>query len=101
MAIGKSLRRLKRKKRVKEEDIEIKLAPLEEQEQLPQTTQNNGGAIIVDTDNLKIPKAFTEEERRGARIFYLEKVVVVILILVLSFIAFITWLISIGPDTKP
>lgn len=74
------------------------LAPLEEQRDAEQTTHDrahrNGGAIIVDTGPLKLPKDFIEEGGQG-KAFGLEPVVIFILALALAFIAFITYLISI------
>jgi hypothetical protein len=100
MAITRALKRLKRKKRIKEEDIAAKLAPLEELEKTSEPTQN-GGAIIVDTNDIKIHKDFLEEERTGIKIFYIDPIVIVILVICISFIGFIAWLISISSNTKP
>lgn len=76
------------------------LAPLEEQQGREAasgaTQRSNGGAIIVDTGPLKLPKDFIEQDE-GWKPFGLEPVVIVILALVLAFIAFITYLISIEP----
>lgn len=77
------------------------LAPLEEQQGRAEAARgagqrSNGGAIIVDTGPLKLPKDFTEQDEQGNTLG-LEPVVIFILVLVLAFIAFITYLISIEP----
>lgn len=77
------------------------LAPLEEQQGGEQeiavgTNHGNAGAIVVDTGELRLPKDFIEEEREGNPLG-LEPVVIFILILVLAFIAFIAYLISVEP----
>ena len=98
----------RRKKRRKgdTDQLSAQLAPLEEQnkpaaEHQTGTPLNSGsdrhfGAIIVDNDNLNVPKDILEaqEERR---FLGMEPVVLVVLILMLSFIAFIAWQISLMP----
>lgn len=69
------------------------LAPLEEKS----PARNNGGAIVVGTEDLKIPKGLLEEQGREESPFRLEPVVIVILLIALAFIAFIAHLISIEP----
>lgn len=77
------------------------LAPLEEQQRREegagQSNQHPNGAIVVDTGELKLPKDFIEEERTDNS-FGLEPVVILILMLVLTFIAFIAYLISVEPS---
>lgn len=76
------------------------LAPLEEQngeKERGAGHHRNGGAIVVDTAKLKLPKDLIEEDREG-RPLGLEPVVIFILALVLAFIAFITYLISVEPS---
>lgn len=79
------------------------LAPLEEQQQGRKEAtggtrpSTSGGAIIVDTAQLKLPKDFIEREEEGNPLG-LEPVVIFILALVLAFIAFIAYLISIEPS---
>jgi hypothetical protein len=74
------------------------LAPLEEQESANAPPRaSNGGAIVVDTARLKLPKDLIEENEKGAP-FGLERVVIFILALVLAFIAFIAYLIFIEPS---
>lgn len=70
------------------------LAPLEEQESAERRRRN--GAIVLDTQELKLPKELIEESKpvKGWR---LEPVVVFILALALAFIVFIAYLISIEP----
>jgi hypothetical protein len=80
------------------------LAPLEEQQgekdeaASRRTAQRpNGGAIVVDTGELKLPKDFIEGESAESS-FGLEPVVIFILMLALAFIAFIAYLISVEPS---
>ncbi|HEY0324036.1 MAG TPA: hypothetical protein VGC66_24015 [Pyrinomonadaceae bacterium] len=68
------------------------LAPLEEQEGL----EGADGASFSDTGELKLPKGFIEEDKQGEG-FGLEPAVIFILVLVLGFIAFIAYLISVEP----
>ncbi len=101
-------RRHKRKKRDTEE-LAAQLAPLEEQDK-PAAEQQIGssldsptdhgprdyGAIVVDNVNLNVPKGIIEG-RHGKQFLGLEPVVIVVLIIVLGFIAFIAWQISLMP----
>jgi hypothetical protein len=68
------------------------LAPLEEQ---ARDAKRPNGAIVLDTKELKIPRELIEEKAVNG--FGLEPVLIFILALVLAFIAFITYLISIEP----
>lgn len=80
--------------------LKAQLMPPEErpaQTDAGKSRNNNGGAIIVDTTSLNVPKDFTEKEEEGAGLFHLEPVTLVILIISLAFIAFIAYLISITP----
>ena len=101
----------RRKKRRKGDTDQLAawLAPLEEQD-TPAAEQQIGsplneasgqadrhfGAIIVGNEDLKVPKAILETQQ-GRQFLGLEPVVLVVLILVLSFIAFIAWQISLMP----
>ena len=102
-------RRKKRRKRDTDQ-LAAQLAPLEEQDK-PAAEQQIGvrldiatnhsdgqaGAIIVDNDDLKLPTDIMETQ--GERHFLgMEPVVLVVLILMLGFIAFITWQISLMPS---
>lgn len=91
-------------------DLAAQLAPLEEQdvamaakqigastEAVSSKTDPNFGAIVVDNDDLKIPKGITEYNE--SRILGMEPVVVVILIVMISFIIFVAWQISLTPDS--
>ena len=100
-----------RKKRRKGETDQLaaQLAPLEEQDK-PAAEHQIGsplntsigpadrhfGAIVVDNTDLKVPSDImeTQEEKH---FFGIEPVVFVVLILILSFIAFIAWQISLMP----
>jgi hypothetical protein len=100
-----------RKKRRKgdTDQLAAQLAPLEEQNK-PAAEHQIGsplkaatghadrhfGEIIVDTESLKVPTDIMEtQEKKG--FLGIEPVVLVVLILMLSFIAFITWQISLMP----
>jgi hypothetical protein len=74
------------------------LAPLEEQESegLKRSAPSNGGAIVVDTARLNLPKDLIEEDEEDNPLG-LERVVIFILLVVLAFIAFIAYLIYIEP----
>ena len=58
---------------------------------------NNGGAIVVDTTALNLPREFTEREEKKGLLFGLEPIGVIILIFSLAFITFIAYLISAEP----
>jgi hypothetical protein len=102
-------RRTKRRKRDTDQ-LAAQLAPLEEQdnaaaeqqigsrvETAPGPADRHFGAIIVDSENLKVPKDLmeTHDEKRSLGI---EPVVLVVLILMLGFIGFIAWQISLMPS---
>jgi hypothetical protein len=72
------------------------LAPLEEQEAGAAAGKRNGGSILFDTAQLKLPKGMIEEEGRDGS-FRLEPAVVFIFLLVVAFIGFIAYLISLEP----
>jgi hypothetical protein len=81
-----------------------RLAPLEEQMDAAKTHQAtpNGkpamdDTIRVDTAALKLPEKIVEDEREGADIFHLDSVVVYILLVMLAFIAFVAWQITLMP----
>jgi len=84
-----------RKKRAK--DLAAQLAPLEEQESITKKNENHGGAILVDTGELKLPKGINTGEDERAN-FHLDTVVIVILLFAAAFIGFIAWLIATGPE---
>ena len=101
-------RKHKRKKRDTEQ-LAAQLAPLEEQDKPaaeqqigsalePTNGQQKGdyGAIVVDSTDLNVPRGIIEG-REEKRFLGIEPVVVVVLIIVLSFIAFIAWQISLMP----
>ena len=91
------------------DQLAAQLAPLEEQDK-PAAEQQIGshleatnthqqrdyGAIVVDNVNLKFPKGIIEgsEEKQ---FLGMEPVVLVVLMIVLGFIAFIAWQISLMP----
>jgi len=88
---------------VHEEDAAAKLAPLEETDAFkdsPQkdTTHAPDDTIRVDSASVPMPESFVEEEREGASIFRMEPVALFILLVMLAFIAFIAWQISLMPN---
>ena len=101
----------RRKKRRKgdTEQLAALLAPLEEQDK-PAAEHQLGsplnaataeadrhfGAIIVDNEDLKVPTGIMETHEQQ-QFLGLEPVVLVVLILMLSFIGFIAWQISLMP----
>lgn len=101
--------RWKKRRKRDTDQLAAQLAPLEEQDK-PAAEQQIGaplnavnghvdrhfGAIIVDNDDLKLPLDITETEDEK-RFLGMEPVVLVVLILMLSFIAFIAWQISLMP----
>ena len=100
---GKRTRHLlgRRREKTPTQELAARLAPPEETEaaeRLHQAVPGEGrGAddtIRVSTSDVKLADKFSEEDRRGARIFYLEPVVVFILVLLLAFVAFIAWQVS-------
>lgn len=78
-------------------ELAARLTPLEE---MKAPDANNGGAIVVDTSALNLPKDFTQRQEKGGRVFGLELIGLIILAFSIAFIAFITYLISIEP-VKP
>jgi hypothetical protein len=83
-----------------------RLTPLEETEEFkdsPQSDSRPGGAddtIRVDSKSVPMPESFVEDEREGASIFRLEPVVIFILVIMLAFIVFIAWQVTLMPE-KP
>ena len=97
------------KRRGKKETAKLsaRLAPLEEtveagemHQAVPAEQPANDDTIRVNTASLNLPERLVEEERTGARIFYLDPIVVAILAFMLAFIAFIAWRITHMP-VKP
>jgi len=101
--------RRKKRKKGDTDQLAAQLAPLEEQDQSSaerqigsglNSTNNQSnpdyGAIVVGDDNLNVPKDMMEGGDQK-RFFGMEPVVLVVLIIVLSFIAFIAWQISLMP----
>ena len=81
-------------------ELAAQLAPPEEREAaITDQSSNNDGTIIVDSGPLKIPASLTDKE--GIKLFRLDPIAILILILVLAFIAIIAYLISQMPDKLP
>jgi len=105
----------KRRKKSDTASLAAQLAPLEEQDaraaqkQQPQQGANGHGsgkgglivehgALIVDTENLNIPKSLGGSGAGEAKHFLgIEPVVLAILLASLAFVAFIAWQISLMP----
>jgi hypothetical protein len=99
----------RRRKKGDTDRLAAQLAPLEEQNkpaaehQIGSSLNSNNsqavrdyGAIVIDNESLKLPGDIMET-RDEKRFLGLEPVVLVVLIIMLSFIAFITWQISLMP----
>jgi hypothetical protein len=79
-----------------------RLAPLEETDGFNESRQKDSAhvpddTIRVDSKSVQMPDGFVEDEREGASIFRLEPVALCILLLMLAFIAFVAWQISLMP----
>jgi hypothetical protein len=99
----------RKEKRGDTAQLAAQLAPLEEQDKANAPKQiasgphlgnaqadPHYGAIVVDNENLKLPKDMMEGQ--SEKMFLgIEPVVLVILIVMLTFIAFIAWQISLMP----
>jgi len=84
-----------------EPDLAERLKPLEETREFKESPQVEGkrGAdtIRVDSKSVQMPENFIEDEREGANIFRLEPVVLFILLVMLAFIGFVAWQITLMP----
>lgn len=83
------------------EELAAQLAPLEEQaaRSARPGAENHDGAIIVDTGKLKLPEGIGASVEKSRRPLGFEPVVLVILALMLAFILFIAWQVSLMPQT--
>ncbi|HZB43956.1 MAG TPA: hypothetical protein VE360_01860 [Pyrinomonadaceae bacterium] len=89
------------------DELSAMLAPLEElkPEMAPPPGQPEGNGdyhdatIRVDSKSVKMPERLLDEDepREGLRIFYLEPLVLVILSIMLAFVAFVAWQITLMP----
>jgi hypothetical protein len=79
--------------------LAAQLAPLEEQDRRSAAqqlgTDPDYGAIIVDNENLSVPKDIMEADEK--RFLGMEPVVLVVLSIILIYIAFIAWQITLMP----
>ena len=82
-------------------EIADRLKPLEETEEFKESPQVEGkrGAdtIRVDSKSVPMPEHLLEDEREGASIFRLEPVVLFIILVMLAFIVFVAWQITLMP----
>lgn len=98
--------RRRRRRKGDTDQLAAQLAPLEEQNRPAAEQQIGGsidsasystdphfGAIVVDSEHLKISTDFVEAEKEK-RFLGMEPVVLVVLIVMLAFIGFIAWQIS-------
>ena len=86
-----------------EGDAAGRLAPLEETEAFKDSQQKDSthpadDTIRVDGGSVRMPNGLVEDEREGASIFRLEPVALVLLLVMVAFIAFIAWQISLMPS---
>jgi len=101
-----ALHRVSRRKARKADEVAAQLAPLEEQDKpaaeqqigvpLDKASDRHFGAIVVDNEDLTVSTDFMETKDEK-QILGMEPVVLVVLILMLGFIAFIAWQISSMP----
>ena len=80
-----------------------RLKPLEETREFKESPQTDGDreatdTIRVDSKSVPMPEHLLEDEREGSRIFWLEPVVVFILVVMLAFIAFVAWQVTLMPE---
>jgi hypothetical protein len=80
-----------------------RLTPLEETEEFKRSSQRKGNhdaddTIRVDSTSVRMPEHLIDDEREGGSIFRLEPAALVILAIMLAFIAFIAWQITLMPE---
>ncbi|HEX8499489.1 MAG TPA: hypothetical protein VF659_02775 [Pyrinomonadaceae bacterium] len=80
-----------------------RLTPLEETDEFkdsPQTDSDRKAedTIRVDSTSVPMPEHLLEDEREGSSIFWLEPVVIFVLVFMLAFIAFIAWQVTLMPE---
>lgn len=90
-------------RREHEQNAAGRLAPLEETEGFRDSQQADSArtpddTIRVGSKSVQMPENLVEDKREGASIFRLEPVALFILVLMLAFIAFVAWQISLMPD---
>jgi hypothetical protein len=105
---SRSHSRQKKRRKGDTDQLAAQLAPLEELDRPAAEHQFGGhvdasgvrdrhfGSIIVDSEHLKVGTDFVETEEKK-QFLGMEPVVLVVLILMLSFIGFIAWQISLMP----
>ena len=86
-------------------DESERLRPLEETQEFKESPQTDSDreakdTIRVDSKSVPMPEHLLEDEREGSRIFWLEPVVVFILVAFIAFIAFIAWQITLMPPKQ-
>lgn len=110
MKDGNSSRTYFKQRKGDTQELAAQLAPLEEQDKpaaeqqigshidatSPSPADRNFGAIVVDSEDLKVA-ADLAETQENKQLLGMEPVVLVVLILMLGFIGFITWQISLMP----
>ncbi len=89
-------------RRQHEQEMAARLAPLEETEAFRESEQRKGDRTAADTikvsnQSVKMPDKFLDEERDASSVFRLEPVVLAILVVMLIFIAFVAWQITLMP----
>ncbi len=59
--------------------------------------KSDEGELVCETDQMKMPSGFEEDERPSNLLLRLDPVIIVILILAIAFIVFITYLVYLTP----
>ena len=86
-------------------DLAARLTPLEEMKDFKDSPQSEGhkrnvdDTIRVGSSSVQMPEQFIDEDiRDAASIFHLEPIVVALLVVLLAFVAFIAWQITLMPE---
>jgi hypothetical protein len=88
----------------RQKEFAERLTPLEETKAFRDSPQRDGDkaavddTIHVDSSSVRLPEHLVEDEREGVSIFRLEPVVLVILLIMLAFICFVAWQITLMPQ---
>jgi hypothetical protein len=88
-----------------EKNIAERLTPLEETDGFKKSHQAEGehatdDTIHVDSSSVRVPEQLVDEDREGANIFRLEPVVLFLIAVMLAFIAFIAWQVTLMPEKR-
>ena len=79
-----------------------RLKPLEEMPEFKDSPQKESvrtdDTIRIDSKSVPMPEHLLDDEREGSAIFWLEPVVLFVLLFMLAFIAFIAWQVTLMPE---